>query len=239
VSDLDLLTQSLARNVRRWRTERGFTLDALAARAGVSRGILIQIEQARTNPSLGTVVKIGDALGVSITTLLDYERGPRVRIVPPEQVVRLWHTEAGSYSRLLAGAEAPGPLEMWDWRLMPGDSSSSDPHPAGTVEIAHVFTGELTLVVEGVPHRVPAGSSVTFEASAPHTYANEGDEPMEMVLAVSVPEVGRDTAAGGVVAPSGGAGASPEPGAGHGADAGTSKGGGGEPGAAGPADGER
>ncbi|MER6784638.1 XRE family transcriptional regulator [Streptomyces sp. NPDC000658] len=187
MSDLDLLTQSLARNVKRWRTERGFTLDALAARAGVSRGMLIQIEQARTNPSLGTVVKIGDALGVSITTLLDYERGPKVRIVPADQAVRLWHTDAGSYSRLLAGAEAPGPLEMWDWLLMPGESSGSDPHPLGTVEIAHVTAGELTLTVDGAEHRVPAGASVTFEAGAAHRYANLGETPMRMVLTVSVP----------------------------------------------------
>lgn len=189
MSDLDLLTQSLARNVKRWRNQRGFTLDTLAARAGVSRGMLIQIEQARTNPSLGTVVKIGDALGVSITTLLDYEQGPKVRVVPPEQVVRLWHTDAGSYSKLLAGTEAPGPLEMWGWKLMPGESSGSDPHPVGTVEIAHVTAGELTLTVEGVEYRVPAGSSVTFEANAPHIYANQGDEPMEMTLTVSVPLV--------------------------------------------------
>ncbi|MFI8193655.1 helix-turn-helix domain-containing protein [Streptomyces sp. NPDC085946] len=189
MSDLDLLTQSLARNVKRWRTERGFTLDALAARAGVSRGMLIQIEQARTNPSLGTVVKIGDALGVSITTLLDYERGPKVRVVPADQAVRMWHTDAGSYNRLLAGTEAPGPLEMWDWRLMPGESSASDPHPAGTVEIVHVTAGELTLTVDGVEHRVPAGSSATFEANAPHVYGNRGPVPMEMVLTVSVPPV--------------------------------------------------
>ncbi|MER6969239.1 helix-turn-helix transcriptional regulator, partial [Streptomyces halstedii] len=127
MSDLDLLTQSLGRNVKRWRAERGFTLEALAARAGVSRGMLIQIEQARTNPSLGTVVKIGDALGVSITTLLDYEQGPRVRIVPADQAVRLWHTDAGSYNRLLAGTEAPGPLEMWDCRMMPGYGSPCYP----------------------------------------------------------------------------------------------------------------
>ncbi|MFD5448556.1 helix-turn-helix domain-containing protein [Streptomyces sp. NPDC003470] len=189
MSDLDLLTQSLARNVKRWRTERGFTLDALAARAGVSRGMLIQIEQARTNPSLGTVVKIGDALGVSITTLLDYEQGPAVRVVPAEQAVRLWHTDAGSYNRLLAGTEAPGPLEMWDWRLMPGESSPSDPHPAGTVELVHVTSGELTLTVDGVAHRVPRGASASFEAATPHTYANEGAEPMEMIMAVSVPPV--------------------------------------------------
>ncbi|MBQ0830602.1 helix-turn-helix domain-containing protein [Streptomyces tagetis] len=189
MSDLDLLTQSLARNVKRWRTERGFTLEALAARAGVSRGMLIQIEQARTNPSLGTVVKIGDALGVSVTTLLDYEQGPTVRIVPAGQAVRLWDTEAGSYSRLLAGAEAPGPLEMWDWRLMPGESSPSDPHPAGTVELVHVTAGELTLTLDGVPHRVPEGASASFGADSPHTYGNEGPEPVRMIMAVSVPPV--------------------------------------------------
>ncbi|NEC90241.1 helix-turn-helix domain-containing protein [Streptomyces sp. SID12501] len=189
MSDLDLLTQSLARSVKRWRAERGFTLEALAARAGVSRGMLIQIEQARTNPSLGTVVKIGDALGVSITTLLDQEQGPKVRIVAADQAVRLWHTDAGSYNRLLAGTEAPGPLELWDWHLMPGESSPSDPHPAGTFEILHVTAGELTLTVDGGEHRVPAGASVTFEANVPHTYGNDGAEPLEMLMSVSVPPV--------------------------------------------------
>ncbi|MGW2932039.1 helix-turn-helix domain-containing protein [Streptomyces sp. NPDC055722] len=189
MSDLDLLTQSLARNVKRWRTERGFTLEALAARAGVSRGMLIQIEQARTNPSIGTVVKIADALGVSITTLLDYEQGPKVRIVPAEQAVRLWHTDAGSYNRLLAGTEAPGPLEMWDWHLMPGDHSASDPHPSGTVELVHVTAGELSLTVDGVLYVVPTGASASFEANTPHIYGNDGDGPTEMVMAISVPPV--------------------------------------------------
>ncbi|MFE4857433.1 helix-turn-helix domain-containing protein [Streptomyces sp. NPDC056670] len=187
MSDLELLTQSLGRNVKRWRTERGFTLDALATRAGVSRGMLIQIEQARTNPSVGTVVKIGDALGVSITTLLDYESGPKVRIVPPDQAVRLWSTERGSYNTLLAGTEAPGPLEMWHWHLMPGDGSNSDPHPAGTVELLHVTEGTLTLAVDGVDYAVPAGHSASFEANAAHTYRNAGSEPVSMTMAISVP----------------------------------------------------
>ncbi|MFC9830111.1 helix-turn-helix domain-containing protein [Streptomyces albogriseolus] len=189
MADLDLLTRSLARNVKRWRTERGFTLDMLAARAGVSRGMLIQIEQARTNPSIGTIVKIGDALGVSVPTLLDYERGPQVRVVPADQTVRLWETGRGSYSRLLAGTEAPGPLEMWEWRLMPGESSDSDPHPAGTVELVHVTAGELTLTVDGTEHRVPVGASASFEANTPHTYGNAGDEPVRMFMTVSVPPV--------------------------------------------------
>ncbi|MFI8849505.1 XRE family transcriptional regulator [Streptomyces sp. 891-h] len=188
VTDLDHLTQALARNLKHLRAERGFTLDALAARAGVSRGMLIQIEQARTNPSVGTVVKIGDALGVSITSLLDFDQEPQVRLVPPEQAVRLWATEAGSHSTLLAGTEAPGPLELWHWKLVPGDASSSDPHPIGATELVHVTAGTLTLEVDGDTYTVPAGTSACFESHVPHGYRNDGTEDVEMTMAVSVPE---------------------------------------------------
>ncbi|MFC9700960.1 helix-turn-helix domain-containing protein [Streptomyces sp. NPDC056943] len=187
MSDLDQLTQSLARNLKRWRKERGFTLDALAARAGVSRGMIIQIEQARTNPSVGTTVKLADALGVSITTLLDYEQGPQVRLVPPDQAVRMWSSSTGSHTTLLVGTEARGPLELWSWALMPGEGSDSDPHPEGTTELLHVTTGVLTLVVDDVEHTLPAGTSAVFEASVSHTYRNDGDEPVAMTMAVSIP----------------------------------------------------
>ncbi|MGP4115128.1 helix-turn-helix domain-containing protein [Streptomyces sp. 4N509B] len=186
MTDLDQLTQALAHNLKRLRTERGFTLEALATRAGVSRGMLIQIEQARTNPSVGTVVKIGDALGVSVQTLLK-ERDLTVRLVHADQAVRLWSTEAGSHSILLAGTEAPGPLELWQWRLMPGEGSDSDAHPVGTTELIHVTDGVLTLVVGDNEHQVPAGTSATFPSHVAHSYRNNGSEPVEMTMAVSVP----------------------------------------------------
>ncbi|WP_330176991.1 XRE family transcriptional regulator [Streptomyces sp. NBC_01498] len=187
MSDLDQLTQSLARNLKRWRGERAFTLDALAARSGVSRGMIIQIEQARTNPSVGTTVKLADALGISITTLLDYERGSRVRVVPVGQTVRMWSTEAGSSTLLLVGTESRGPLELWSWTLMPGESSESDPHPDGTTELLHVSAGDLTLVVDGTAHPVAEGASAAFEANVPHAYRNDGDVTLEMTMAVSIP----------------------------------------------------
>ncbi|MFE6779949.1 helix-turn-helix domain-containing protein [Streptomyces sp. NPDC057702] len=189
MTDLDQFTQALASNLRRCRGERGFTLDALAARAGVSRGMIIQIEQARTNPSVGTTVKLADALGVSIATLLDHDQGPQVRVVPARQTVRMWSTDGGSSSRLLVGTERRGPLELWSWRLMPGESSASDPHLAGTVELLHVSAGELTLEVDGERHPVPAGASATFEANVAHAYRNEGTEPVEMLMTVAIPPV--------------------------------------------------
>ncbi|MEV1007122.1 XRE family transcriptional regulator [Streptomyces sp. NPDC049881] len=191
MTDIDQLTQALARNLKRLRTERGFTLDALAARARVSRGMIVQIEQARTNPSIGTVVKIVDALGVGIPTLLDFDQEPAVRLFPPDRAVRLWDTEAGSHGTLLAGTEAPGPLELLHWRLMPGEGHQSDPHPVGTSELLHVTAGTVVLTVDGVEHTLPAGTSAAFESHVPHGYRNDGTEPAEMSMAVSVPGTGR------------------------------------------------
>jgi len=187
VPEPDLVTQALARNLKRLRTERGHTLDALAARSGVSRGMVVQIEQARTNPSVGTVVRLADALGVSIARLLDYDETSVVRIVPAEEAVRLWSGPDGGSGVLLNGIEAPGPLELWSWHLRPGETHASDPHPAGTVEIARIDEGELTLVLDGRAHRIPAGCTASYEAGTAHSYRNEGTVDCRLTLVVSVP----------------------------------------------------
>ncbi|GAA4875213.1 helix-turn-helix domain-containing protein [Kitasatospora terrestris] len=185
--DPDLVTQALARNLKRLRTERGHTLDALAARSGVSRGMVVQIEQARTNPSVGTVVRLADALGVSIARLLDYDETSTVRIVPAEDAVQLWTGPDGGSGTLLNGIEAPGPLELWTWRLNPGEGHTSDPHPPGTVEIARVDEGVLTLTLDGRDHLVPAGSTASYEAGTAHAYRNAGTDPVRLTLVVLVP----------------------------------------------------
>lgn len=185
--DLELVTQSIARNTKRLRQARDFSLDMLAARAGVSRGMLIQIEQARTNPSIGTLVRVADALGVSIAQLLDYSDTPAVRITPAEESVALWSTEAGSEGRLLGGTEAPGPLELWSWRLMPGEGHDSEPHPPGTAELVRVDEGELTLLLDGRAYTVPTGATAHFESHVAHGYHNGGGTPVRITLVVSVP----------------------------------------------------
>ncbi|AXI76437.1 XRE family transcriptional regulator [Peterkaempfera bronchialis] len=189
--DTDVVSQALARNLKRLRSDRGHTLDALAARSGVSRGMIVQIEQARTNPSVGTVVRLADALGVSIARLLDYAEGAAVRLVPAEQAVPLWTTPAGSSGTLQAGVEAPGPLELWSWRIEPGEGHSSDPHPPGTVELVRVDAGVLTLTVDGRDHTVPVGTTASFDAALPHAYRNTADLPLHLTMVVSVPPAPR------------------------------------------------
>src|SRR5215212_8674097 len=123
----DVVARAIAGNLRRLRSARTWSLDTLAARSGVSRGMLIRIEQARTNPSVGTLVRVADALGVSVAQLVDVVDAPLVRVVRAADAVPLWRS-AGGRGTLLVGSETPPVVELWDWQLAPGDRHGAEAH---------------------------------------------------------------------------------------------------------------
>ncbi|MFE0145909.1 helix-turn-helix domain-containing protein [Nonomuraea sp. NPDC059007] len=190
MEDPETITAAIANNVRAQRAHRGLTLDALAARSGVSRGMLVQVEQARTNPSVSTLTRIASALGVTVARLVEVADVPVVRIIDKADVVNF---EMGaSRAMLLVGADEPMILELWDWRLAPGEHHDGDAHPPGTREMITVLRGELTLTVYGRSHRVGTDDAALFTADRPHRYANDGTEEVRMIMVVAEPRVVHD-----------------------------------------------
>src|SRR5438552_15929897 len=104
VSDL---AGALARTLQSLRAERGWSLDQLAARSGVSKGVLVSLEQARSNPNLATLARVGDAFGLPVTRLLDVPPEPSVRITGPQDARALRHGAAGGTGTIIAATEAP------------------------------------------------------------------------------------------------------------------------------------
>ncbi|MDA0637685.1 XRE family transcriptional regulator [Nonomuraea sp. MCN248] len=190
MEDPELITQAIASNVRAQRAHRGLTLDALAARSGVSRGMLVQVEQGRTNPSVSTLTRIASALGVTVARLVEVGDVPVVRIVDQADVVAF--DQGGVQARLLVGADSPMILELWDWRLAPGEHHDGDAHPAGTREMLTVLDGELTLTVYGKSHVVRAGDAVLFTADRAHRYANAGAGELRFIMVVAEPREAAD-----------------------------------------------
>lgn len=188
----EAVAAAVARNTRRLRTSRGWSLDQLAARSGVSKGMLVHLEQARTNPSLGTLCKVSETLGVSLAALVELHEAPVVRVVQPAEVVRLWHSEAGSFGDLLVGSDERDHMELWHWTLAPQDAHGAEAHAAGTREMVHVVSGALTVELDGVPHVVPAGGAAMFHADRPHTYRNEGRAAVSLVMVVLQPDADLD-----------------------------------------------
>lgn len=185
------VTDAVARNVREARAERGWTLDKLAARSGVSKGMVVQIEQGRTNPSIGTLSKISDALGVSLPDLVDSGEIPIVRVVPGDEAALLWETPSGSSARLLVGGRKPDFIEIWEWVLVPGGRYDGRAHPIGIRELLHVDQGELTLVVGDEVHTVKEGASAAYSGDQAHEYRNDTAETVRLFLVMVDPSGAR------------------------------------------------
>jgi transcriptional regulator with XRE-family HTH domain len=159
-------------------------MDQLAGRAGVSKGVLVALEQGRGNPNLATLIRVADALGVSLTRLVQVEEEPPVRVFPPERQVTLWHGAAGGTGILLAGSDPRPSVELWKWELRPGEPHESDPHLPGTREIAYVEEGVLRLSVDGREHAIEAGTAAVFDGDRRHSYGTAGPSVCRFVLAV-------------------------------------------------------
>jgi quercetin dioxygenase-like cupin family protein len=108
--------------------------------------------------------------------------------VPHEQAAVLWTGSRGGTATLLVGSDRSEHLELWSWRLLPGEAHSSEAHAPGTQELLHVTEGELTLELDGAAHTVPCGAGVLLQADRPHTYRNSTSGPVVMTMTVAQPE---------------------------------------------------
>jgi len=185
------ITAAVARTVQALRADRGWSLDQLAARSGVSKGVLVALEQGRSNPNLGTLARIGDAFGIPVTQLVDVGGEPAVRVSSPDGSRVLWHGPAGGTGTIVGATDPPWAVELWRWQVMPGEAFGGEPHAPGVRELVWVEAGTLTLTVAGERHAVEAGQCARFAGSLPHRYANEGGEPLRIIMVDVIPPAER------------------------------------------------
>ena len=141
------LSAAIGAKVRAERQAREWTLDQLAEATGVSRRMIINVEQGSANPSVTTLLRISDALGIGLQALVAVPQTKRVRVVRSGEAPALWTGSGGGRGVLLAGTTPPDVLELWDWTLAPGDRHDSEAHVRGTKEILQVREGMVTVQV--------------------------------------------------------------------------------------------
>jgi transcriptional regulator with XRE-family HTH domain len=184
---VEAVTAAVAEHVRALRQARGWSLDELSGRSGVSKGMVVQIEAARTNPSVGTLTRIADAFGVTVARLLEPGTDRTVRVTAAADAPLLWRGGYGGFGRLLGGLNEPDFVELWEWRLSPHDRYDSPDHAPGARELLHVLAGELAVSVDGTDHLVQAGETIEFRADRAHGYRNDGDAPVRLLMVVVMP----------------------------------------------------
>jgi len=185
------VNEVIGQRVRKHRTARGWTLDELADRSSVSRRMLINIEHGEGNPSIATLLRISNALGVGLPVLVDVERPHAFTVTAAGRAPVLWRGPRGGRALLVAGTAPPDVVELWDWTLQPGEAHTSEAHSAGTRELLLVLDGAVDLRVGERTDRLGTGDSAAFAGDVAHGYATPADAaaPARFALTVFQPHV--------------------------------------------------
>lgn len=183
-SSLDLGV--LGQRIRQERTARRLSLDDLAARSGVSRGMISAVERAEKAPTVLVLDRIATGLGTTIARLLGEERAARVlvRRADEQDVAR----DPSGWERRILSPVLPGiEFELMRTTIGPGvDAGTFSPHVEGSREYLAVEQGTLRLTVDGAAYTLNAGDSIYYAGDCVHAFANPGDTPLVYYLAMDV-----------------------------------------------------
>lgn len=179
----------LGKRLRSLRKEKGWTLDWVAKRSGISKSTLSKLENGQTNLTFSSVSKLSQGLDLPITALTS----------PPEQQItaRRSLTRLGGGARFAAKDASYEVLcndlsdknnafmrvtinshqldEKQPWRRHPGQ------------EFLYVLEGTLVLYTEAYePATLKAGDSIVFDSSMGHKYVSKGKKDAELLIAMQV-----------------------------------------------------
>ncbi len=172
--------------VKDLRTERGFTLDELAGRSGVSRAMISKLERGEKNPTLVIAARLAEGLGVSLSRLAGVEERREVVLVPKERRMVLKDPETGFERQSLSPTFAGRGVEFLR-NIVPEGSTSGDfpAHRKGVEEHIVVEKGELKATLGGEEYLLREGDALYFEADVPHRFDNAGRGECAYYLVIS------------------------------------------------------
>ena len=177
--------------LRELREARNISMRALATKSGLSANALSMIERGKTSPSVSTLYKLAEALGVSITAFFG-------AVTDRKQVVCLKADErprmafARGVFEGLGGEQFVGRVEPFMLTLE--SSASSGPHSIAHTGHEFVFClrGELEYQVERQIFQLSPGDSLLFAAHLKHRWKNPGKTVATGLIIISGFEEGEE-----------------------------------------------
>ncbi|MBK0420120.1 cupin domain-containing protein [Leucobacter sp. CSA1] len=147
------------------------SLRALAAEAGVSSSFLSQLENGRTNASVGSMRKVAAALGVSPAQLLDDSAAHTRGVLRAEQRPTI---QLDGAEKFVVSLPPLRNLEVYAGSFAPGGSTGEEAYTHGNAqEILVVTGGSIVLQLGDERYAMHAGDSIEYLSSAPHRVSNE------------------------------------------------------------------
>jgi transcriptional regulator with XRE-family HTH domain len=170
------------------RKARQLTLEQLAARSGVSKSMLSQIERGEANPTFAVLWGLTQALKIDFADLV--AAGVAHRQAGTIELVSVAHTPEirspdGDWTlRILSPPALAGRMEWYEVEIAVGQSLASAPHAPGTIEHLTAWSGGLSVVSGDNRQPLQQGETARYRADLPHEIVNTGPTPAKALMVV-------------------------------------------------------
>ena len=178
-----LKQQIVGKHVRRLRTENGISLRGLASQTGFSPSFMSQVENGQVSPSISSMERIAEALGVTLgeffAAAAEGEGGLIVRAVDRQGLTSAWS------SAEIEALSMPRPAVRLDPVLItlhPGGRSAKHPYAHSREEFAFVLEGRVTLTLGPDRHRLKKGDAATILPQELRLWVNEFARPARILI---------------------------------------------------------
>ena len=183
---LDPLSVGLGRSIRNARLQMQMSMRALATRCGVSQPFLSEVERGMSMPSIATLYRIADALGIGPSKLLPASGPDDVHIVRADEGRRVPSSERenSAIGRLIHADDEQG-LEVYEYITdRAEDLDVWFEHP-GT-KVLYVVSGRMAVDFDRRPTvHLGAGDCLVHPGDVAHRWAVVGDEVLRLFLVIT------------------------------------------------------
>lgn len=183
---MDKLNSVIAENLKGLREERKLSLDNVAKLSGVSKSMLGQIERGEVNPTVSTIWKISNGLKISFTQLMSRPEAD-IELVDQSKIQFLAEDNGKVRNFPVFPFDSTRRFEMYSLEIDGGGCLNAEAHPQGTQEFITVFSGEVSISINGEDFVITSGNSIRFKADIPHTYKNTGSGTCKVSMVIYYP----------------------------------------------------
>ncbi|CAJ96780.1 Transcriptional regulator, XRE-family [Cupriavidus necator] len=179
---------TIAERLAALRKLNGLTLEELAQRASLTKSYLSKLERGLSSPTIGTVLKLAEALDVTVDQLIAKpQRGNEILLVKAaDRVPFSPSAERQGYTYEAIATERVDKA-MQPFVMVPPFTLAQDQPMASHAgeELIFVVSGEMEVLFDDRTVRMRAGDSLYFNASIPHRSRSIGKTLAQALVVVS------------------------------------------------------
>ncbi len=167
----DSINKAVATQLKKNRTNKGWSLDTASQHCGVSKAMLGQIERGESSPTIAKLWKIATGFELPLSDFLGQQNPLDTNTTGFNQ------DQTVSIETVFEYDEKTG-IEMFELSFAVGHEQHSEAHQIGVIEHIVVTSGCMDYFADGQWKTLNTGEKAKFNANQSHIYRNIGDIPL-------------------------------------------------------------